>query len=420
MSPRNRRRLRRMLELDDFERAAAPRLPAATRAYIANGAESGSALRNNRDRFADWRFVTRVLRNVTGRDHATTLFGHQYAAPFGIAPMGASAILAYDADNRMARAARTASIPYSLSANSITPMEEVIRHNPHAWFAAYLPTDPDVIDGMVDRVATAGFPVFVVTVDVPVVSNRLAEKRAGYSMPFRPRPQLVWDVIRHPRWLGGTFVRSVVARRGLPVIANVRPTGGFHIFSRQIAAVGGQSAFDWTHIDRIRRRWAGPLVLKGILSPEDAHIASEHGVDGIVVSNHGGRQLDYSVASIEMLSEVKSRSADMTVLLDSGIRRGTDILKSLALGADAVLIGRPFLYAAALAGEPGIRRAIEILARELDIDTALLGATSPHDITADHLVRNQSSAPPLAGTERARTPVIDQASGVAGSAPAPA
>ena len=391
MSPRDRRRLRRVLELDDFERAAAPLLPAATRAYVANGAESGATVRNNRERFADWRFVTRVLRDVSERDGATTLFGRRYAAPFAIAPMGASAVVAYDADNRMARAARAASIPYVLSANSITPMEEVIRHNPDAWFAAYLPTDERIIDGMVDRAGRAGFSVLMVTVDVPVVSNRLGERRAGYSMPFRPRPRLVWDVLTHPRWLGGAFLRTVATRRGLPVISNVRPTGGFHIFSRRIAGVGGQSSFDWRYIDRIRRRWTGPFVLKGLLSPEDAHIAGEHGVDGIVVSNHGGRQLDYSAASIEMLPAVKARSGAMTVLLDSGVRHGTDVLKALGLGADAVMIGRPFLYAATLAGEEGVAHAIAILNRELDIDLALLGLTSPHDVGAEHFVRPGAS-----------------------------
>ena len=388
MSPRNRRRLRRAVELDDFERTAAPLLPAATRAYVANGAESGAALRNNRDRFADWRFVTRVLRDVSERDGATTLFGRRYAAPFAIAPMGASAVVAFDADNRMARAAHAACIPYALSANAITPLEEVIGHNPNAWFAAYLPTDDRIIDGMVDRVAAAGFPLLMVTVDVPVVSNRLGERRAGYSMPFRPRPSLVWDVLTHPRWLAGTFARTIAARRGLPVISNVRPSGGFSIFSRRIAGIGGQSTFDWGAIDRIRRRWNGPLVLKGLLSPEDAHLAAEHGIDGIVVSNHGGRQLDFSAASIEMLPAVKERSGGMTVLLDSGVRHGTDVLKALALGADAVLIGRPFLYAAVLAGEEGVRHAIGILNRELDIDVALLGLRSPHELRSEHLVRH--------------------------------
>ena len=385
MSPRNRRRLRRMLELDDFEPAAAPMLPRSTRAYVVNGAESGAALRNNRARFDDYRFVTRVLRDVSSRDQATSLFGRRWASPFAIAPMGASALVAYDADNRMARAARAASIPYVLSANSITPMEEVVRANPDAWFAAYLPDDHGVIEGMVDRVGRAGFPVLMITVDVSVPSNRPAERRTGYTMPFRPSSGLVANVLSHPRWLGGTFARTVL-ERGLPVIANVRPTGGPHIFSRGIGRIGGNSRFSWDHVSLIRKRWPGPLVLKGLLSPEDAHIAASHGVDGIVVSNHGGRQLDFSASAIEVLGAVKQRSGSMTILVDSGFRRGTDVLKALALGADAVMIGRPFLFAATLAGEPGIRHAVSILQREIDLALGLLGLRSADGITRDMLI----------------------------------
>ncbi len=385
MSPRHRRRLRRTLELDEFERHAAPSLPRSTLAYVANGAESGAALRNNRERFADWRFVPRVLRDVSERNQATTLFGRRYAHPFAIAPMGASALVAYDADIRMARAAHDASIPFVLSANSITPIEEVARANPGAWFAAYLPVERRIIEAMVDRLAAAGLPVLVVTVDVPMPSNRPGQIRAGYSMPLRPNPRLTWDVLTHPRWLGGTFARTL-GRRGLPVIANVAPSGGPNIFSRQVSAITGHTSFDWSHIDLIRKRWRGSLVLKGLLSPEDAHIAAERGVDGVVVSNHGGRQLDFAAASIEMLAAVKARSGSMTVLIDSGFRRGTDILKALALGADAVMIGRPFLFAATMAGQQGVERAIAILSREIDIDLALLGLRSPHEIGPEMLI----------------------------------
>lgn len=388
MSPRERRRLKRILSLEEFEPIAARILPRATMAYVGGSAGTGAAYRNNRDRLDDWRFVTRVLRNTEGRSQTTTLFGQRYAAPFGIAPMGASAVIAYDADNRLARAAGAADIPYVLSANAITPLEEVIRANPRAWFAAYLPVEQRVIEGMVDRVGRAGFPLFMVTVDVPVPSNRPGEKHAGYTMPLRPGPRLIDDVLSHPGWLLKTFARTV-ATRGIPTIANVSPTGGPSIFSRTIGGVYGHSAFDWSHIDLIRKRWPGPLVLKGLLSPEDAHIAAEHGVDGIVVSNHGGRQLDYAAASIEMLADVKARSGDMTVLVDSGFRRGTDILKAMALGADAVLMGRPFLYAASVGGQPGVSRGIELLRRELDTDLALLGIRSPRDIRPDMLVRQE-------------------------------
>lgn len=379
MTPRIRRRLHPLRVLDDFEQHAAPLLPRASSVYIANGAGSGATLRNNRERFADFRFVPRMLRDVSGRDQATTLFGRRYASPFAVAPMGATAVFAFDGDNAMARAAHAANIPYALSANSITPMEEVIRANPDAWFAAYLPVDEGVIGAMLDRVGRAGFPVLVVTVDVPVPANRPDEKRAGYSMPIRPSARLVWDALTHPRWLAGTFARTL-ARRGLPTIANILPAGGPHLFSREVGVVAGNSSFDWSHIALVRRRWPGPLVLKGLLSPEDAHVAAEHGVDGIVVSNHGGRQLDFTVSPIEVLAAIKARSGGMTVLADSGFRYGTDVLKALALGADAVLVGRPFLFANVLAGEAGVRHAIALLASEIDADMGQLGIRATSEV----------------------------------------
>jgi L-lactate dehydrogenase (cytochrome) len=386
LSPRDRRRLRRVHELEEFATAAGRLLPRSVRAYVEGGSGSGSTVIANRQAFDGMRFIPRFLRDVSSRDQSVTLFGRTYASPFGIAPMGASAVVAYDADNRMARAARTAGIPYTLSANSITPMEEVIGHNPDAWFAAYLPTDTQVIEGMVARIGRAGFKVLVVTVDVPMTSNRPTERRAGYTMPLRPRADVVLDVLAHPRWLGGALGRTLV-RRGLPVISNIRPRGGPHIFSRKPAGIAGASGFDWGHVDLIRRRWPGPLVLKGLLSPDDVRIAGEHGVDGIVVSNHGGRQLDGSVASIDVLAACKASAGSMTVLLDSGVRRGGDVLKSLALGADGVMVGRPILFSAILGGEEGIAHAITILRREIDIDLGLLGLRSSGEVERAILAR---------------------------------
>ena len=369
---RYRHLLRHALNLDDFERMVEHRLPRAVFGYVAGGAESGSTQRHNREVFDRWRFVTRILRDVSRRSTATTLFGRTYAAPFAIAPMGASAVVGYDADNRMARAAREANIPFILSANSITPLEELARINSDAWFAAYQQPEPDNIRAMCDRVAAAGFGVFMLTVDVPVGSNRENNIRNGYTMPLRPTPRLALDGLRHPRWLAGTGLRTIV-RRGIPAITNIDPVARPSIFSRSLGGVTGHAAFSWEQAELIRRHWAGKFVLKGILSKEDARIARETGVDGVVVSNHGGRQLDGAVSPMEVLSEIRAESGDMTVFADSGFRRGTDVLKALALGAHCVLIGRPFLFAAALAGEAGVEHAIKLLSKEIDTDLALLG-----------------------------------------------
>jgi L-lactate dehydrogenase (cytochrome) len=233
---------------------------------------------------------------------------------------------------------------------------------------------------MVERVARAGIKVYVVTVDVPVSSNREDDKRAGYSMPLRPTPRLTWDGLTHPRWLIGAAGRTVL-RRGIPVIGNLEATGGVSLLSRKVATIAGHSDFTWKSAELIRKFWKGPLVIKGLLSSEDAKIARESGVDGIVVSNHGGRQLDGAVSPMDVLPEIKAQSGDMAVLIDSGFRRGTDVLKALALGADFVLIGRPFLFAAVLAGEAGVQHGISLLSKEIDIDQALLGLGDIADVT---------------------------------------
>ncbi|WP_428486368.1 alpha-hydroxy acid oxidase [Rhodopila sp.] len=370
------RKLRSMLNLNDFQPAVRGMLPRAAYGYVANGSEDGVTLQGNCEAFKDWRLVTRVLTDVEHRSQATTLFGRTYASPFGIAPMGASAVVAYDADNVMARAAAKARIPFILSANSIIPMEEVAQQYPGAWFAAYQSPTSKAIEGMVDRVAQAGFSTFVLTADVPVGSNRENDHRAGYSMPLWPTPRLSWDAATHPRWLVGTAARTWF-RRGLPRIENLEPEGGPNLFSRAVASIASHSSLSWDHVRLIRRLWKGPFVVKGILSPQDARIARECGVDGIVVSNHGGRQLDEAVSPLQVLPGIMAEKGGMTIMIDSGFRRGTDVLKALALGADFVFIGRPFLFAAILAGEAGVSHAIDLLTKEIDTDIALLGL---HDV----------------------------------------
>ncbi|MCQ8240395.1 alpha-hydroxy acid oxidase [Rhizosaccharibacter radicis] len=366
------RALRGVLNLEDFERHVRARLPRAVYGYVSGGAEDDLSYRNNREVFRRWHLVTRILRDVSARDQGVTLFGRRYASPFAVAPMGASAVVAFDADNRMARAARAANIPFVLSANAITPMEELSRAAPGSWFAAYQRPEADNIRDMCARVAAAGYDVFMLTVDVPVGSNRENNLRSGYTMPLRVSPRLTIDALRHPRWLGGTAARTVL-RRGIPAISNIDPVDHPSIFSRKLTAVTGHASFSWAQAELIRRHWKGAFVLKGLLSADDARLARELGADGIVVSNHGGRQLDTSASPMEVLPAIKAESGGMTVLADSGFRRGTDVLKALALGADAVLIGRPFLYASALAGEAGVAHAIRLLRKEIDVDMALLG-----------------------------------------------
>jgi L-lactate dehydrogenase (cytochrome) len=379
------RRLQRILDLDDFERAARPLLPRAIYGYVAHGTETETTLRGNRAVFDAWRLMTRVLVGVEHRNQAIQLFGRQYAAPFGIAPMGGSALVAYEGHTVMAKAAGEARIPFILSANSIIPLEEVAEANPGAWFAAYQSPNRHAIEGMVARLARAGIAVMVVTSDVPIGSNRESDARAGFGFPIRPNLRLTADVLRHPRWTAGVLARTLL-KRGYPHIDDLEPEGGPGLFSQEVAGIAAHEGLNWDHIRLIRRLWHGPLVVKGILSPSDVAIARNAGVDGVILSNHGGRQLDYAVAPLQILPQAIEQAGNMTVMIDSGFRRGTDIVKALALGAQTVFVGRPFLFAATYAGQAGVAHAIALLARELDKDMAMLGVHRIDEITRELLV----------------------------------
>jgi len=379
--------LRKILALDDFERAARRRLPRPVFAYVCGAVETNWSLRDNRAAFDEWGFVPRALVDVSKRSARRTLFGREYAQPFGIAPMGITALSAYRGDVVLAVAAARAGIPMAMSGSSLIPLEEVARANPDAWFQAYLPGDDARIAALVDRVARAGFGTLVVTIDVAVLSNRENNIRAGFSTPLRPTLRLAWDGITHPRWLFGNALKTI-ARHGMPHFENNFAERGAPILSRHVERdLSGRAHLDWGHLERIRKQWKGRLVVKGVAHPEDARIARESGVDGVIVSNHGGRQLDGTVSGLRVLPAIAAAKGAMTVMFDGGIRRGTDVLKALALGADFTWVGRPFNYAAAIAGEAGVRHAARILGAEIQRDMALLGVTSPGKVDAGRLMR---------------------------------
>ena len=377
-------RARGVLALKDFEVAARRFLPRSVFGFIAGAAETDSALRDNFDALAEWSFLPRYLANVSARSQSTTLFGRTYAAPFGIAPMGASALAAYRGDIALAEAGRAANVPMIMSASSLIRMEEVEGAGCH-WYQAYQPGENARIEKLVDRVQAAGFETFVLTVDIPVPANRENNVRSGYSMPLKITPRLMWDSLSHPGWLLGVWARTV-QRHGMPHFENMDAHRGPPILSKNLVReVGARDQLSWEHVELIRRRWRGNFVIKGILHPEDARLAREHGADGIILSNHGGRQLDHAISALRVLPEIADKAGDMVVMLDGGIRRGTDVLKALALGAKFVFVGRPFLYAAAIGGEAAVRHGIGILSEEVDRDLALLGIRDIADIGRHHL-----------------------------------
>jgi len=379
--------LRGILCLDDFEQAAAAYLPRPLFGYIAGAAETNLSLRCNRESFSRYRFVPRVLVDISRRSTQRTLFGQTYSAPFGIAPLGLSALTAYRGDIVLASAAARAEVPMIMSGSSLIRLEEVAAVSPQAWFQAYLPGDEASISALITRVASAGFGTLVVTVDTPVAANRENNVRAGFSTPLRPSLRLVWQGITHPRWSLGTFARTIL-RHGLPHFENNYASRGAPILSPNVERdFSDRGHLNWQHLALIRRQWNGRLVIKGILSAEDARIAKDAGADAIIVSNHGGRQLDGAVSPLRALADVIGACPDLPVMLDGGVRRGSDVLKALALGARFVFVGRPFAYAAALGGEAGVAHAIALLASEVSRDMAMLGVTALDELDPSrHLV----------------------------------
>jgi L-lactate dehydrogenase (cytochrome) len=387
-SRRIERQLNRLLCLDDFEDAARRFLPRPIFGYVAGAAETNRSLDMNRSAFQRYNFVPRVLVNVSQRNQSISLFGKTYSSPFGIAPTGMAALYAYRGDIRLAQAAEAASIPMIMSGSSLIRMEDVRAVSKSAWFQAYLPGDDDGILKLVERVEATGFETLVITVDTPVGANRENNVRAGFSSPLRPSLRLAMDGITHPRWLFGTFLKTI-AKHGIPHFENSFATRGAPIISSNVERdFSGRGHLTWRHFEMIRAKWPGKLVIKGVLAADDAKIACAAGADGIIVSNHGGRQLDGTVAPFGALPYVvDAAGGTVPVMLDSGVRRGTDVVKALALGAKCVFVGRPFAYAATIGGQAGVKRAITLLAEEISRDMGMLGVTSIDALGPSCLVR---------------------------------
>jgi L-lactate dehydrogenase (cytochrome) len=376
-----------VLALDDLEPLARSYLPAPIFAYAAGASETNRSLADNRAAFSELGFVMRALRNVSQRSSATTLFGREYSSAFGIAPIGMSALIAYRGDIAMAAAAAAANIPMILSGSSLIRLEEVCAVNPDIWFQAYLPGDPAKIEALIDRVANAGIKTLVLTVDTPIRPSRENNIRAGFTAPLRPSFALGWQGLVSARWTVETFLRTLL-KHGVPHFENSFATRGAPIIARNVERdFSMRDHLDWSHFEAIRRQWKGNLVIKGIVSVEDALIARDKGADGVILSNHGGRQLDGTISPLRVLENVCTKITDKTVMMDSGVRRGTDVLKAAALGAQFVFVGRPFIYAAALAGVDGVRHAINILATEIDSNMALIGVTRLSELSPDYLHR---------------------------------
>ncbi|WP_296223930.1 alpha-hydroxy acid oxidase [Ralstonia sp. UBA689] len=384
------RALRNILSLHDFEEKARRVLPRPIFGYVSGAAEDNRTRDDNRKVFDAYGFVTRVLQDVSKRQQTVELFGQRFASPFGIAPMGINALSVYRGDIVLARAAQAAGIASIMSGSSLIPLEDVAAAAPQTWFQAYLPGDEARIRALLERVAHAGYKTLVVTVDIPVSANRENNVRTGFSTPLRPSPRLAWDGLTRPRWLLGTFARTLL-KHGMPHFENSFATRGAPILSANVLRdFSARDHLSWAHLKQIRQQWKGRLVIKGILSVDDAIIARDLGADGVILSNHGGRQLDGAVSPMRILGDVvQAVGHDTPVMIDSGFRRGSDVLKALALGAHMVFVGRPFNYAAAVAGEAGVAHAIGLLQEEVDRNMAMLGVNHCKQLTPSMLIRKR-------------------------------
>ena len=377
----------RRVAIADYEAAARRRLPAAVWEFVSGGAATDVSRERNAQAFARREFRPRVLRDVSERDASVELFGHRYAAPVGLAPTGFNALSRRRCDALLAEAFAQANHPQIISSVSSVPLEELARINPDAWYQGYFPGDDDSIARTVDRVGEAGLGTVVVTADVPVMSNRENTERLGFQAPFRLTPRLALDGLLHPRWSVETLAATLL-RDGIPRFANLGEDRiGVRVTEDPPQGLrAGRDRLDWRCVERLRARWPGRLVLKGVLEADDAVRAAGLGLDGVIVSNHGGRQLDYAPASLDALPGVAAAVGErLVVMMDGGVRRGSHALMALALGARAVFAGRPFLYAAAVDGGPGVTRMLELFRKELLIDLALLGCPRAEEIGPQHL-----------------------------------
>jgi len=379
--------LRDILSLRDLEPAARRVLPRPLFGYLQGGVEDNLSLRANANAYARWLLRTKVLVDVSSRHQDRQLMGHSYRSPFGIAPMGLCAMFGFDGDVAMASAAEAAGIPYILSGASLTPMERVARAAPTCgWFQAYIPGETEHIEALLDRVARAGFQTLVVTVDTATLANRENNVRVGFSTPLRPSLRLFWDGLVRPRWLVRTLGQTLL-KHGMPHFENAGNKRGVPIISASaVRQFGLRDHLCWDHLALIRKKWQGKLVVKGVISAADVMRAEQAGADGVILSNHGGRQLDGTAPPLLVLPDAAKVKGRMALMIDSGIRRGTDVLKALALGADFVFVGRPMAYAVALAGQRGVSHAIDLLRQEIDRDMALLGICDLDELSGEFLV----------------------------------
>lgn len=369
--------------IEDLRLLAKKRLPRGVFEYVDGAAEDGIAKAHNREVYRGLKIRHRVLKNVSARSTATTIFGRKVAMPYAISPTASAGLMCEGGEVALARAARRMGVPCTVATLSLTPMEEIYEAaGGNLWFQLYMWVDVAMRMRFVERIKSVGFETLLVTVDGSVGANREHDKRNGFSMPLQYSPRLLAQVLANPGWCMRVLAPQYL-RRGPFRKANYPPE-----LESRLTEKGSDHALTktdtqcWDDIKRIRDMWPGNLLVKGLQCWEDAVVAAECGLDGVVLSNHGGRYLDSAPAPLQLVPEVRRAVGNrLKIIIDSGARRGADLVKAMAMGADLVMSGRPTLFGCAAAGEAGAYRALEIFQTEMDRIMAQLGLTSVDEIT---------------------------------------
>ncbi|MDR5836050.1 alpha-hydroxy acid oxidase [Caballeronia sp. LZ034LL] len=374
--------------IDGWRARAKRRLPSVVFDYLEGGAEDEATLRANREAFRRYRFVPDLLPGSPVSSTAVDWFGEQLAVPFVVGPTGLNGIFWPDADLALAKAAHGAGAAFALSSASNVSIEAAAAaaaaSNGPRWFQLYPWGDRGLSERLMERARAAGYTTLIVTVDALLSGKRERDLRNGFAHELRTTPRSVWQGMTRPRWLFSTWLPH-----GMPGFENLREFAGPRATPAQLAAFvrdRKNPSFAWDDVAYFRQRWDGPLAVKGVLCEGDAKRAQQIGADAIVVSNHGGRQLDGAIDTLRALERIaECNEGRMKLLVDGGFRRGTDIVKALALGADAVMLGRAPLYGVAADGQSGAAGVLDILRDEMRRTLGLLGCTAPDQLMRSHL-----------------------------------
>jgi isopentenyl diphosphate isomerase/L-lactate dehydrogenase-like FMN-dependent dehydrogenase len=382
--------LDRAASIEDLRMRAKRRIPRFAFDLVDGGAENERNMRRNSEAFEEIELTPRYMVDVSKIDTRATVFGQSFDAPFGMAPIGMLNAFWPGADLTLARLSKARNIPYTASSASSTTLEELAEAaDGNGWFQLYVSSDAAVTEGLIARAEAAGYTTLMVTADVPAAGKRDRDIRNQLAVPFRFTPEVILQCAMNPRWALTSL------KHGTPNVANyadlLKSATSYSEVQKTLITPG----FTWEDLKRLRARWKGQLLVKGILHAKDAEMCAELGCDGIVVSNHGGRQVAFGPPTIEALPAIAQAIAGrMTIILDSGIRRGADMLRAKALGADFAFAGRAFAYGVGAGGEAGAQRAFEILHLELVRALGQLGTSNLDEVGLTHLSNDRLVSAP--------------------------